>query len=182
MNESAIDDLIWSTLSRFTERLEAATAPEQVLVALVESAEGLLPFTACALALPSPWRVWRATRVTGTEVLFIFNENHAIPAEAAQTLSRFINMDQPLLVVDDLLSPPWSDSSHRDVLWKDGTRSALLVPLTASGVTIGALSFTSIQPNQYLATPHDLVRLLGWMIANRLRLLADSEKERKNED
>ena len=172
MNESAIYNALWMTLGRLTERLEAATTPAEALAALAHNTDGLLPFTACALALPEPWRVWRATKIGRTEVTF----NDSIPPEAAQTLSRFINMDRQLLIIDDLLIPPWSLTTHREVLWKDGTRSAMLVPLRAGGMTIGVLSFTSIEPNQYIATSHDLVMVLGWMVASALRLLANSEE------
>ncbi|MBA3534234.1 MAG: GAF domain-containing protein [Ardenticatenales bacterium] len=163
------------SLTHLTEGLSTTTTPEQLLSTLVGGARSLLPFTACALALKESegWRVWRATASRPKQVAL----NTTIPPEAVDTLDRFISHGQPLQI-DDLLSPPWSDASHRGILWKDGTRSALLVPLIAGGATLGALSFTSTQPDQYPTTNRNMVTLLTWMAAATLRALPQEEEAR----
>jgi transcriptional regulator with GAF, ATPase, and Fis domain len=155
-------------LSALGEGLARTTTPAEALEALVTGARGLLPFTATALALAGAggWRVWRAAASRPSEVSF----NAEIPEPAVQTLERFLSHGAPLYIAD-LLGPPWSESSHREVLWKDGTRSAMLVPLVAGGATIGALSFTSTRPDQYSSSGNEIAVFLAWMVATSLRVM-----------
>ncbi|MGH2542505.1 MAG: GAF domain-containing protein [Ardenticatenaceae bacterium] len=165
-------DPLLDILGHLAENMSGATNAEEVLAALLEGARGLLPFTAGALALrtPAEWRVWRATAARPARVSY--NDN--VPAAAAETLDRFLEHGQ-LLRVNDLLAPPWSQANHRDVLWKDGTRSALLVPLRTGGATVGTLSFTSAHPDQYPSNKDPIATFLGWMVACTLRALPQSE-------
>lgn len=156
---------------RLSNEMAAATNPGEVLAALVVGARGLLPFAAAALALNGEdgWRVWRAAARRKDVTL-----NDSIPDEAATTIERFLGHGQ-LLVIGDLLALPWSETSHRDLLWKDGTRSALLVPLIAGGTTLGALSFTSTRPDQYPPEGNEIASFLAWMVAATLRALPGQE-------
>jgi transcriptional regulator with GAF, ATPase, and Fis domain len=158
-----------SRLSVLGEQLAAATSPAELLEALVTGARGLLPFTAGGLALAGAegWRVWRVAASRPSEV----SVNDNIPEPAAQTLERFLTHGEPLYIAD-LLGLPWSESSHREVLWKDGTRSAMLVPLVAAGTTMGALSFTSTRPSQYAPSGNEIALFLAWMVASTLRAMA----------
>lgn len=166
MDESEVRNAIFTTLTHLAGRLERAATPAEVLEALVDGARGLVPFTACALALPHPWRVWRAAAHRPAEVVF----TPTIPPEAEATLERFLAHGQPLHV-DDLLAPPWSDATHRNILWKDGTRSAVLLPLQIHNRPIGTLSFTSLQPDRYPTLHRDTIRFLAWLIAATLYAL-----------
>lgn len=169
----AARNALLTALGHLAERMAAATTPAEVLSALADGARGLLPFTACALALHDSevWHVWRAAAARPDEVSF----NDAVPPAAAETLQRFLEHGQ-LLRIDDLLAPPWGESTHRDVLWKDGTRSALLVPLKAGGGKWGALSFTATQPDRYGPADRDGALLLAWMVAATLRALPSSHE------
>ncbi len=168
------ENVLLDSLSHLAERLALATMPDEVLSALAGGARGLLPFTACALALSTQggWRIWR---VAGSRPMSV-TENGNVPPAAAETLDRFLTHGQPLRI-NDLLAPPWGNSSHRNVLWKDGTRSALLVPLVTGGSRIGTLSFTSAHPDQYPSHKHDVATFLAWMVACTLRALPDDEGE-----
>lgn len=172
MNETtATRTVLLTALGHLAAQLAAATTPAEVLTAVADGARGLLPFTACALALMDggAWHVWRATAARPQEVSF----NDAVPAPAAATLDRFLSHGQ-ILRIDDLLAPPWGESSHRDVLWKDGTRSAMLVPLKAGGSEWGGLSFTATQPDRYGPADRDAALLLAWMVAATLRALPET--------
>jgi transcriptional regulator with GAF, ATPase, and Fis domain len=166
MRQNSETSALIARLSALGERLAWATTPAETLEALVTAARGLLPFTATALALAGAggWRVWRAAASRPSAVSL----NAEIPEPAAQTLERFLSHGEPLYIAD-LLAPPWSDSSHREVLWKDGTRSAMLVPLVAGGTAIGALSFTSTRPDQYSSSGNEIALFLAWMVAATLR-------------
>jgi transcriptional regulator with GAF, ATPase, and Fis domain len=178
MDDSTAQSALLTTLSHLTTRLELATTPADLLAVMADSARGLLPFTACALALPEPWRVWRTTSARPNEIVC----HEKIPTAAAQTLERFVEHGR-FLQIDDLLVPPWSQSSHRDVLWVDGTRSAMLVPLITGGVTIGAFSFTSIHANRYSIASRDSVTFLAWMMAVSVRGLPfDTRVNQVSED
>lgn len=170
MEERVVRDALLLSLNHLAERMDGATTPADLLSALIDGARGLLPFAACALALPAPWRVWRGTAARPAEIVY----NEQIPPEAVATLDRFLEHDRPLRI-DDLLVPPWSEASHREVLWKDGTRSAVLVPLRAEGRAFAALSFTALQPGRYPPGERDTVALLAWMVGVTLRTLPRKE-------
>ncbi len=174
-----MDNGLLGALGHLAEAMTEASEPEQVLSALVSEARGLLPYSAAALALRGPegWRVWRSTTARPAAVTL----NAAIPAPAAETLERFLSHGH-LLRINDLLGAPWSDSTHRGILWKDGTRSALLVPLVAARRPLGALSFTSARPDQYPDAKQPLATFLAWMVAHTLRALATEGAERSNDE
>lgn len=155
---------IFESLNHLASVADRATSAGELLAALAEGARGLLPFTATALAtgVEGGWEVWRTTAARPTEVSHV----SPIPAPAAETLARFVERGA-LIRAEDLLVPPWRDAAHRDVLWKDGTRSALLVPLP--GERPAALSFTSPHPDRYRDTHEEIARFLAWMVAGRLR-------------
>lgn len=155
---------IFDALNRLAVAADAAITPGGLLAALADGARGLLPFTATALATGDGegWQVWRTTAARPADVTHMA----PIPAPAAETLARFVERGA-LLRAEDLLVPPWRDAAHRDVLWKDGTRSALLVPLNCAHPA--ALSFTSPHPDRYRDAHEEIARFLGWMIAGRLR-------------
>lgn len=171
MDESVVRDALFVSLNHLAERLDGATSPAGLLAALIDGARGLLPFSACALVLPEPWRVWRGTAARPSEIAY----NDRIPPEAVATLERFLEHGRPLRI-DDLLVPPWSEASHRDVLWKDGTRSAVLVPLRVGERHVAALSFTSVQPDRYSPGERDSVAFLAWLAATTLRALPEREE------
>ncbi len=169
MSEQALLD----SLTPLAEQFTAATGPDQLLSALVQGARGLLPFSACALALLSAqgWQIWRASSARPADV----TQTGEVPRAAVETLERFVAHGQPLRI-NDLLAPPWSSASHRDVLWKEGTRSALLLPLHGAGTTVGALSFTSTRPDQYASDKNAMATFLAWMVATSIRGLPPSEE------
>lgn len=170
----ASNDALLTDLGALASELARARTEAEGLTALARGARGLLPFLACAMALRTPegWQLWRTTARRPDQV----TTTSSIPQEAAGALERFLSQDQ-LLRIGDLLLPPWSEASHRDVLWKEGTRSALLLPLVAGGESLGALSFTATQPDSYAPEQERIATFLAWMMATTLRLLPAGKEQ-----
>ena len=148
-------------------QLESSADEGALLAALAEGARGMLPFGACALGVKDgsgSWVVWRAP-AGRPEMMTVLT---AVPEAATSILDRFLHLDQPL-VIADLLAPPWRDTNHREVLWKTGTRSALLLPLVAAGQTHGILAFTAFQPDAYEQTDLAFARFVAWLVALTLK-------------
>lgn len=156
------------------QALASADTPAAVLATVADSARGMLPFGACALMLPATdgWAVWRAP-AGRRDALTI---QHTFSPEARAVLDRFAALAQPLRI-DDLLAPPWQSSAHRDLLWKDGTRAALLFPLIAAGEARGTLVFTAFRPDVYREIDLEFAAFVAWLVALAVRALpADSEE------
>jgi len=148
-------------------QLEEVTDGATLTATLADSARGVLPFTACALCLKNRngcWIVWRVPTGRPGAMTVVTD----IPESAETVLERFLNLDQPL-VIPDLLAPPWRDADHREVLWKTGTRAALLLPLIAAGKPQGVLAFTAFQPDVFRQTDVDYARFLAWVVAMTAR-------------
>lgn len=160
------NNALLGTLSHLAGRFAEARDAQDMLAALVQGARGLLPYTAAALALDTEagWQIFRAAVARPMTV----TQNGSVPQAAAETLDRFMEHGQPLRI-NDMLAPPWRDSAHRDILWKDGTRSALLVPLRAGDALLGTLSFTSVYPDQYPPEKYEVATFLAWMVTCTLR-------------
>lgn len=169
----ASNDALLTDLSALASDLARATTESEGLTVLARGARGLLPFLACAMALRTAegWRLWRTTARRPEQITTV----SSIEGEAVEALERFLAQDQ-LLRIGDLLLPPWAEASHREVLWKEGTRSALLLPLVAAGESLGALSFTAAQPDRYGPEHERGASFLAWMMATTLRLLSGGEE------
>jgi transcriptional regulator with GAF, ATPase, and Fis domain len=173
-----IENALVKTLNLLAGTLSGAGTPGGVLVGLAEYARGLLPFSAVAVALMTPegWNVWRLS-TTGTMTV---SDNGAVPHAAIETLERFLDHGEALHI-NNLLEPPWSTSTHRDVLWKEGVRSALLLPLVAGSRRVGVLSFTSTKIDQYPPEKLQIATLLAWMTAATLNRFPDGFAEQESQ-
>lgn len=158
------------------QRLEPSADVASLAAALADGARGMVPFGACAICLKAGegWRVWRAP-AGRPQALTVTT---GIPEEAVAILDRFLQLDQPL-VIDDLLAPPWNAAGHREILWKDGTRAALLLPLVAAARPFGVLAFTAFQPDVYQQVDLAFVRFVAWLVALVARVLPENNKEEK---
>jgi GAF domain-containing protein len=154
--------------------LEQAASPAAITTVLADAARGMVPFGACALVLrePTGWAVWRAP-AGRPEAL---SERRDLPPEASAIMDRFMALEGPLRI-DDLLGPPWNSTAHRDILWKDGTRAALVLPLIAAGQHLGSLVFTAFRPNVYTQIDLEFVGLIAWLVALTVRVLPPAPQE-----
>lgn len=166
MNDQVAATVLFGNLNFLARAISSADEAGALVRILSEGARSLLPFSACALALQheAGWTVWRATVSRPQDV----ERNDQVREDAAETLDRFLQHGR-LLRIDDLLAPPWTDSRHRTLLWRNETRSALLVPLMEAQQRLGTLAFTSPRPHQFPESLEGRALFLAWMVGTRMR-------------
>jgi transcriptional regulator with GAF, ATPase, and Fis domain len=106
-----------------------------------------------------------------------------MPASSMPWMNARLQMGQSI-VFDDCIQLPIEATVERKIFEARGTRSAVILPLTAGGVTIGLVGFTQIRRKREW-TAEDLVtlNLVAQIIANSLaRKHADDERRRAFEE
>ena len=154
------------SLEQIALRMNAGLLLEDILESLYQDFRDIIPYNRIGLALiEDEGKIVRSVWAKSDQPVVKLDKGYAAPLDGS-SLEHILATGEPRVLNDleaYLAGKP--DSKSTRLIVAEGMRSSLTCPLIASGLPIGFLFFSSVQPNTYADVHVDIFKRIAGQLA-----------------